>query len=100
MSNLLRVVGLRQMPLEAVLWVVALLFPFFIDTTSSQHFTLCLFSNLGWDFCPGCGIGRSIAHLYHGELTASIASHPFGIPVVLVLLHRAFQLIKNANTNQ
>lgn len=88
-----------KVPLEAIFWLLILLAPVFIDVSTEQHFTLCLFKNIGWDFCPGCGIGRAMAYLYRADLSSSLMSHPFAIPVVLILGHRVFQLIRKANSN-
>jgi hypothetical protein len=44
---------------------------------------LCMFHVLtGWD-CPGCGMGRALALLTHGEIVASLHQHPFGLPLVV-----------------
>jgi hypothetical protein len=51
-------------------------------------------ANLGFNWCPGCGLGRSLSHLLHGELRQSIQMHWFGIPALLVLLYRIFILSK------
>lgn len=60
----------------------------------THHFTLCPLANMGFDWCPGCGLGRSIALLLHGEVEASLATHWLGIPALLVLMHRVYILIK------
>ena len=36
--------------------------------------------------CPGCGLTRAFVYLSHGDLTRSIAQHPFGILVYLVFV--------------
>lgn len=36
--------------------------------------------------CPGCGLTRSLVCLLHGDLASSIAFHPLGPLVALVLL--------------
>jgi Protein of unknown function (DUF2752) len=59
------------------------------------HFTLCPLYNLGFDFCPGCGLGNSISYLFHGQLRQSFAAHPLGIFAVIVLSLRIFQQTKN-----
>ena len=34
--------------------------------------------------CPTCGLGRSLMALARGDLEASLAFHPFTIPLVIV----------------
>ncbi|MEJ6981139.1 DUF2752 domain-containing protein [Pedobacter sp. P351] len=58
------------------------------------HFSLCPLSNLGFPWCPGCGLGRSITSVFHGDLKSSFEYHWFGIPALLILLHRIFVLSK------
>lgn len=59
--------------------------------------TFCLFERAGITFCPGEGLGRSIAFLFRGDVNASFASHPAGIPAVLILLGRIFSILKRNN---
>ena len=79
--------------IEAIVWIVALLYLFIIDPYASNHLDLCLFHNLGIDFCPGCGIGRSISMLFHGNLSDSFSTHPLGIFAIAVILYRIITLL-------
>ncbi len=46
----------------------------------------CLF-RLMWRIpCPGCGMGRALEVLWHGDLHTSIRYHPLAIPFVLFIL--------------
>ena len=85
---------LTKIPVEALLWIIALFVLFFLDP-SREHFSICPFHQLGLTFCPGCGLGRSISYLFAGDFTNSIASHPLGLFAVIVLVLRIVQLIKN-----
>jgi hypothetical protein len=85
---------LKKFPLEMYLWLVALLFLFSIEP-SEGAFTFCPFHHLGLDFCPGCGLGRSISYLLHGDIRNSFEMHPLGVFAVLMLVYRILQLIKN-----
>jgi hypothetical protein len=78
---------------EAVIWIVALT-ALAISNPSDHHYTLCPLHNVGWDFCPGCGIGRSISYLFHLQLEKSFLAHPLGIPAVVILIHRVTKLIR------
>jgi hypothetical protein len=78
--------------LEVFFWVAGLILLFFINPVS-QHFTLCPLSNLGFDFCPGCGIGRSIHHAMWFDFAQSIATHPLGIFALIIITFRIIKLI-------
>lgn len=81
------------MALELLFWVIALVL---LATTNVQqhHFTLCPLANLGFeDWCPGCGLGRSISHVFHGQLTQSFKEHWFGLPALIIILYRVYTLI-------
>jgi|SRR5690606_15983230 len=86
-------VRFSRLPLELLCWVMALILLYFSDP-GAHHFTLCPLENAGFNWCPGCGLGRSIALLMHGEVAASMAMHWLGIPAFLVLIHRIYSLVK------
>jgi len=79
---------------EALIWMAALLFLALIEPAESTHYTLCPFSVVGIDFCPGCGLGRSVSYVLHGEITNSLSVHPLGIFALIVLTTRVISLIK------
>jgi hypothetical protein len=84
---------IKGLPLEAMIWFCGLL-ALALYTPADRHFTICPLNHLGFDFCPGCGLGRSIAHLFHGEVANSLKTHPLGIFAVIVLSFRIIQLSK------
>jgi hypothetical protein len=77
--------------LEAFIWLAALIALAFHDP-STAHYTLCPLKNLGFDFCPGCGLGHSISHLFRGEIIQSFEAHPLGIIAVILLIYRIISL--------
>ena len=82
---------------ELLLWITALVLLAMYSVppeASPDHLTLCPLANMGFDWCPGCGLGRSLSHLLHGEIRQSLQFHWFGIPALLVLLYRIFILTK------
>lgn len=87
----------RRFPFELFFWMTALLL---LGTSgihkhaNEPHFTLCPLANMGFDWCPGCGIGRSIAHLLQGDFKGSLNAHWFGIPALLIIVYRILILIK------
>ncbi|MGC3942993.1 MAG: DUF2752 domain-containing protein [Chryseolinea sp.] len=84
-----------KFPLEAVIWMSGLIALAFVDPSQTSHVTICPIAYFGFDFCPGCGLGRSIAWLFHGSVTKSLSAHPLGIVTLAVLIHRIIQLINN-----
>ena len=87
---------MRRIDSEAYIWILGLAVVAFIDPYSDGRFSVCIFKNLGFDFCPGCGLGRSVAYLARGEIAASFYAHPLGVPAVAVLMHRILQLVRNS----
>lgn len=84
---------LKRFPLEALCWLAGLLSLALSDSAPS-HFTLCPLKNMGVDFCPGCGLGRSITLFFHGQFIDSLHAHPMGIFAVIVLSFRIISLTK------
>ena len=79
---------------EALFWMAAIIFLALIEPAESTHFTICPFSAIGIDFCPGCGLGRSVSYFLHGDFSTSLAVHPLGIFALIVLTTRVISLIK------
>jgi Protein of unknown function (DUF2752) len=84
---------------EAIIWIFSLLILAFIHVDNSSHFTICPFKNLGIDFCPGCGLGKSIHYLLHFDIDNSLNSHPLGVFAFAVLIKRIFELTKSSVIN-
>ena len=74
---------------EQVAWIVALVFLYFIDT-STQSTSLCLFKLIGFDACFGCGIGHAIHHVLHFDLIQSFDEHILGVPATVGIIYRIF----------
>ena len=80
---------------EELFWICGLFYLIFINSPEISHFTICPIANLGFDFCPGCGLGNSISYLFRGNLQASFNSHPLGIFAFFIVVNRIISLIKN-----
>jgi hypothetical protein len=86
-----------RIPLELIFWTTALAAlatatPY--DHLHHHDFTLCPLSNLGLKWCPGCGMGRAITNILHGNLQESLKLHWFGIPALLIICVRIVALVK------
>lgn len=57
--------------------------------------SLCLFEALGFTFCPGDGLGHSIAFLFRGEFSSSLEANLMGPAVVVGLGARIISIWKN-----
>jgi len=84
----------KRLPLfELFIWITALILLAF-STPGASHFTLCPLANLGITWCPGCGLGRAITHVFHGEIKQALGLHWFVFPALAILLFRIAQLSK------
>jgi hypothetical protein len=86
-----------QIPIELILWIISLVILASAKYSGNQlqgHVTFCPLANLGFTWCPGCGIGRSITALFHGNLALSFQLHWFGLPALIILLYRISVLMR------
>lgn len=79
--------------LEAFVWIGALIVLAFSDPMAS-HYSLCPLHNMGFDWCPGCGLGHSISWLFRGQIEQSFYAHPLGIPALIIILFRIFSIFR------
>lgn len=79
---------------EGIIWIVSLIYLASLTNSNQQHFTICPLSNLGFDHCPGCGLGKSISMILHGNISDSFDFHLLGFPALIIIMFRIFQLIK------
>lgn len=78
---------------ELIVWISAIIILSFLPETPGL--SLCIFKAIGFDRCPGCGIGNSIHHALRMKFTTSWNEHSMGILAVLIIFRRIFQLIPN-----
>jgi len=78
--------------IEATIWMAALIYLAIIKPGTNQHFNFCLVKRMGVNRCPGCGVGRSISYLLHGDVRNSFKAHPLGIFALFVLVSRIVKL--------
>jgi hypothetical protein len=85
--------------LEPLLWLAGIGMMILMDPVGAHLFSFCPFNWLSLKFCPGCGLGHAIAFLARGELAASWNAHPLGIPAIIILTRRSFNLLHWHFTN-
>jgi len=84
---------------EALIWISGLIYLALFSPADQTHFTICPIKNLGFDFCPGCGLGHSITLLFHGQFVQSFYNHPLGFFAVIIIFHRIYKLLKTTIIN-
>lgn len=62
--------------------------------------TFCLFERIGIPFCPGHGLGHSIAFIFRGDVNSALHANIMGPFALIVLLGRIFYLLKRNYLNQ
>lgn len=82
----------RNLNIELIFWLAGLLYLAFSPLNSESHFTICPLNNLGFDYCPGCGLGRSIIYIFHLNIIESVSIHPLGVPALIIIIFRISEL--------
>lgn len=82
-----------QKKFELITWIAALVLLAWMPFGSGD-FSFCPFHLLGFKFCPGCGLGRSVHLLFKGEFRQSFQMHPLGIPATSIIGYRILSLIR------
>jgi hypothetical protein len=85
---------IHKISLEAIAWLGGLSALALMSPDSTQHYSFCVFKNLGFNYCPGCGLGHSISYFLHGDLALSWQAHPLGAVATIILVSRAFSLLR------
>ncbi|HEY0271981.1 MAG TPA: DUF2752 domain-containing protein [Chitinophaga sp.] len=81
----------KQINPELPLWPLALAGLAFLHPEHAYP-SICPLKWLGFTWCPGCGLGRSVSYLLHGNLAGSWHTHKLGVFALAVLLHRIVTL--------
>lgn len=82
--------------IEGFIWLFALI-SLALTFDTGEHYSFCMFHNLGFKYCPGCGVGHAISFFFHGEFARSISTHPFGIVAIIILSHRIITIFTQSN---
>ncbi|MBA4252105.1 MAG: hypothetical protein C0442_10355 [Chlorobiaceae bacterium] len=82
---------------EIVLWFGCLFYLVLFNPYLSSHFTFCVINIVGITWCPGCGIGKSISYLLHGDIYKSFETHILGTPALILIIIRIVQLYNFKN---
>ena len=77
--------------LEVFIWPLGLI-ALAVMNPEVEHMSICLIKNLGFENCPGCGLGRSISYAFHGEFIKSFETHILGMAAIAMLMYRVVLL--------
>lgn len=78
---------------EWLVFFIGLVLMAFMDP-STKGFSFCLLDMAGAPYCPGEGLGHSIAYFVRGDLEASLSANLFGPVAVVVLSLRILKIWK------
>ena len=92
-SNMKHTWQLLRARFEAIAWITGLLLMAFMSPTNG-HASLCPFHAAGLGFCPGCGLGHSIAWIFRGEFVQSFHAHPLGLAAIFILSLRIIGIFR------
>jgi hypothetical protein len=84
----------RLIGIEGFIWIAALFYFAFFVNPFETHFTICPLANLGFEHCPGCGLGNSISLFLNGYFTESFNTHILGIPAIIIIFHIIYLIVK------
>ena len=79
---------LKYIDQEAFIWFASLLYIAF----NQSYLTICPLKILGFNHCPGCGLGLSIHYLFTLSFKESFNAHPLGLMALLIIAHRIYVL--------
>lgn len=77
---------------EAAIWTVAIIYLAVIDPLQESQINFCVLDRLGFENCPGCGLGRSVSYILHGDILSGWETHKAGLLALPVLLYRIGQI--------
>jgi len=89
--KLKKAISFFRLNLEGAVWIIALCLLAFMDPANTQQ-SLCLLHLAGVESCPGCGLGHSVSSAFHGDFYGSFRQHSLGLPAIMLLFLRSFQV--------
>jgi hypothetical protein len=94
-TKIINIIKVIRANLELLTWLGILIVLFF-SSPDNHSLSLCSLDNLGFEYCPGCGLGRSCMHALNGNFVDSFYSHPLGIIAIFIIVFRIVTLTRNA----
>ena len=94
-TKIINIIKVIRANLELITWAVILLL-LIVSNPENHSLSLCPLDNLGFEYCPGCGLGRSCMHALNFNFVNSFKNHPLGIFAIFIIFFRIFTLTRNA----
>lgn len=85
--------------IEWIVFLLGLVLMATMDPTV-QGTSFCFFDFIGIEFCPGEGLGHSIAWLFRGDISNAFKANLFGPFAVIILSFRILQIWKDILLNR
>lgn len=60
----------------------------------SASASICPLDLMGFENCPGQGLGKSMAYSFRGDFSESIRAHPVGLVSILIIMGRIVSIFK------
>lgn len=89
--------------IEWVAFSVGLIALAFMNPEINSGISFCLFEWAGIDFCPGKGLGHSIAYTFRGEFANAFNAHymgPFAVFILSLRILHIWSSLLNINTHK
>ena len=97
MKNIIK--HLHKNYFEIAAFSIGLLLLVFMDPYTTTGPGLCLLEKLGFQYCPGDGLGHSISFIFRGELGNAMEANILGPFAVLILSGRILYLLFQNSLN-
>lgn len=81
--------------LEAFIWIAVIIGFAVSPVVDVNHFTLCPLKLVGFEHCPGCGLGRALILLLHGRIADSFNMHPLALFALPLFVYRIITVFRN-----
>lgn len=79
---------------EIAAFSMGLLLLALMDPEAANGPGFCIFEQLGVSFCPGDGLGHSIAYSFRGDIGKALQSHILGPASIIIIAGRIGYLVQ------
>jgi hypothetical protein len=84
---------------EVIVFTSGLVLLAFMDPYTANGPGFCILENLGFPYCPGDGLGHSIAYIFRGEISNAMQANVLGPFALVILSGRIVHLLVKNHKN-